>query len=137
MSRIKREKVNRGINIIGKIKVGMKHPEKGYPMSLDYFRFTSRTKGYADKALELFGKTNNLRVTFMKDDEKNNCDQRMELRTAGGNLVAYTDLERLFISKEDGMLEIDKSVIEEKGGIKTVMKKLEARHTTPKYKAKF
>lgn len=133
MSRIKRQKQKRtrnGVNTIGKIKVGMKHPEKGYPIALDYFRFTSPTKRYVDRALELYGQANELKVTFLSNDDDNNCNQRLELRDTGGNLVAYTDLEKLFVSKEEGFLQVAQERIDKGGGIEICMKKLENQHGT-------
>jgi hypothetical protein len=119
-----------GVNTIGKIKVGMKHPQKGYPMALDYFRFTSPTQRYAERALEIYGQTNELKVTFLSNDDENNCNQRLELRDTGGSLVAYTDLEKLFVSKEEGFLQVSPDRIAKGGGIETCMEKLEEQHGT-------
>lgn len=61
---------------IGKIKIGMKHPEKGYPMSLDYFRAT----GNFDKAFtDINGdKPKLLPVCFISDNLEEVCNERFE-----------------------------------------------------------
>lgn len=118
----------RGLNTIGKIKVGEKHPQKGYPMSLDYFRFTSPTKAYVDKAEELFGKTNELKVTFASDDDNNNCAQRLELRDGSGSLVAYTDLETIYLSQPSGFEAVTSDVIAKMGGIDSAIQRLEKKY---------
>lgn len=121
-----------GMSVIGKIKVGMKKPGSNYPMSLDYFRFTSPTKDYEKRALEMYGKPNSLRVTFMSDNDENNCCQRMELRDNGGRLVAHTDLETIYVSKPEGFLPIPPSTVALKGGFQKCIELYEKS-----YKSKF
>jgi hypothetical protein len=134
--RIKREKKT-GLNIIGKLKVGKKHPEKGYPMSLDYFRFTSTTKKYEQMATEQFPKSSDLKVTFASNDDNFNTVQRLELRDSGGRLAAYTDLVQLFTSQTDGFLAVEDARIQKAGGIEKAMEAMENKYSTAKYKAKF
>lgn len=61
---------------IGKIKIGMKHPEKGYPMSLDYFRATGV---FAPKFHEANGdKPKVIPVCFVSDNLEEVCNERYE-----------------------------------------------------------
>lgn len=61
---------------IGKVKIGEKHAEKGYPMSLDYFRATGN---YAEQFKQLYGdKPNKLTIAFISDDLAEVCNERYE-----------------------------------------------------------
>lgn len=144
MSRIKKpisQHQGSQISIIGKIKVGMKKPGSNYPTSLDYFRFTSPTKNYVDRAEAMYGQPNTLRVTFMTNDDNNNCCQRYELRDNGGRLIAYTDLEEMMVSRPKGFEAVGKERIELGGGIEKAMEAMEQKYSGvfngKEYKAKF
>lgn len=66
---------------IGKIKIGIKHETKGYPMSLDYFRPTGT---FANEFTKLFGeKPKKLNIAFISDDIAEVCNQRFECWTDG------------------------------------------------------
>jgi hypothetical protein len=61
---------------IGKIKIGQKHPEKGYPMSLDYFRATGN---FANEFTQKYGdKPTRLSVCFISDNLQEVCNERFE-----------------------------------------------------------
>lgn len=66
---------------VGKIKIGKKHEEKGYPISLDYFRPTGN---YANEFTKVFGdKPKKLSIAFVSDDLNEVCNQRFECWTDG------------------------------------------------------
>ncbi len=66
---------------VGKIKIGEKHAEKGYPMSLDYFRPTGT---YANEFTKIFGaKPKKLSIAFISDDLNEVCNQRFECWDGG------------------------------------------------------
>lgn len=61
---------------VGKIKIGEKHPEKGHPMSLDYFRATGN---YANEFYRVYGdKPTKITVAFISDDIAEVCNERYE-----------------------------------------------------------
>lgn len=61
---------------VGKIKIGQKHEQKGYPMSLDYFRPTGN---YANEFHNIYGdKPKKLTVAFISDDLNEVCNERYE-----------------------------------------------------------
>lgn len=136
MSRIKKDRTPT-LGIIGKIKIGEKNA-KGLPTSLDYFRFTDPFGGRnAKMAEEQFGKPKQLQVMFASNDFNQNCIERLELRNNRGQLIAYTDLETLYMSGKEGFEPLDSGAIEKRGGIKVCMEALEKKYTLPNYKAKF
>ncbi len=92
--RIKRtENQTSNFPIVGKVKIGMKHPEKGYPMSLDYFRATSQNQKYEALFLEAHGeKPSTIPIVFLASDE-NACKEFLELRDSAGKLLAEGDGE--------------------------------------------
>lgn len=96
MTRIKRKPGEKPrLPIIGKIKCGMKHPEKGYPMSVDHFIPTGR---YAPLFQKHFGdKPKLLPVIFIEDGEAKQCEERYEYRDRSGSLYAYGDGEFFFV----------------------------------------
>ena len=91
MSRIKREGEEKGLGfpICGKIKIGMKHPEKGYPMALDYFLAQGQ---YAKLFHEALGeKPQCIKIIFHSSDIKQVCNERYEIRDSAGKLIADGD----------------------------------------------
>ena len=88
--RIKREeKKGLGFPIVGKIKIGMKHPEKGYPMALDYFVASGQ---YAKLFNEAFGdKPNCIKIIFHSSDIDHVCNERYEIRDSAGKLISDGD----------------------------------------------
>lgn len=61
---------------VGKIKIGIKNEQKGYPMSLDYFRPTGN---YANEFNNIYGdKPRKLTVAFISDDLNEVCNERYE-----------------------------------------------------------
>lgn len=66
---------------IGKIKCGQKHPEKGYPMSLDYFRATGN---FAQEFHNINGdKPTKIPVCFASDHLTEVCNERYEAWNKG------------------------------------------------------
>lgn len=61
---------------VGKIKIGEKHPEKGYPMSLDYFRPTGN---YANEFKRIYGDNpTKITVAFISNELSEVCNERYE-----------------------------------------------------------
>lgn len=66
---------------VGKIKIGIKHEQKGYPMSLDYFRATGN---YANEFNAVYGdKPKKLSIAFISDNIEEVCNQRFESWVSG------------------------------------------------------
>lgn len=88
---------------IGKIKIGIKHETKGYPMSLDYFRPTGT---FANEFTKLFGeKPRKLNIAFISDDINEVCNQRFECWTDGkrwgfGDGETFTVFDRTLGDKD-------------------------------------
>lgn len=82
MGRIKVErKSSNTLPEIGKIKIGMKHPQKGYPMSVDYF-IPSGT--YENEFKTQFGeKPKKISIAFVSNDVKEACNERFEAYVKG------------------------------------------------------
>jgi len=91
------------IPVIGKLKIGekVKKGTKEYPVSLDYFKadgkyaalFHSEEHGYGEKPSVI-------QVAFVSDDIKHVCDERFEMRDAGGRLYGTGDGELFSIWDE-------------------------------------
>lgn len=74
--------------LIGRIKIGMKHETKGYPMSLDYFRATGN---FATEFHSINGdKPNKLSICFISDNLEEVCNERYE-SWVGGKRWGYGD----------------------------------------------
>ncbi len=66
---------------IGKLKIGEKRGDNGYPASLDYFRPTGN---FATEFTNVFGdKPRALTVCFVSDDDKEVCNERYEAWVKG------------------------------------------------------
>ena len=78
---------------VGRLHIGAKS-EKGYPMSLDWFRPTGRYAGLFTKALG--EKPQTIQIIFPDDDPAEVCNERYEFRDNTGALVAHGD-GRLFL----------------------------------------
>ena len=73
---------------IGRLHIGMKS-EKGYPISIDWFRATGK---YADKFVEAYGeKPNTIQIVFPSDNVENVCNERFEYRDNAGALLSDGD----------------------------------------------
>lgn len=109
---------------IGKVKTGKKS-DKGYPTSIDYFRFTVSINGEATdidqlrknngkhfildrihQCLEQFNLGNqpkSLPIVFVSDDDNYSCSEQLELYTHSGERYAYTDgHSEVWVSLEKG-----------------------------------
>lgn len=73
---------------IGRLHIGMKS-DKGYPMSIDWFRATGKYAALFAKALG--EKPATIQVVFPSDDAGKVCDERYEYRDDKGALVARGD----------------------------------------------
>lgn len=61
---------------IGKIKIGIKHPQKNYPMAVDYFVPKSN---YEKMFTTIYGeKPSSLNIAFISDNIEEVCNQRFE-----------------------------------------------------------
>lgn len=73
---------------VGRLHIGQKS-DKGYPMSLDYFRPTGK---YAGLFTQILGpKPQTLQIIFTDDDPALVCNEHYEFRDANGALVAEGD----------------------------------------------
>lgn len=73
---------------IGRLHVGMKS-DKGYPMSIDWFRATGKYAALFAKALG--EKPSTIQIVFPSDDAGKVCNERYEYRDDKGALVARGD----------------------------------------------
>jgi hypothetical protein len=77
---------------IGKIKIGLKNPEKGYPMSVDYF--VCQGSKYDGLFHSVYGeKPQTLQIIFIDDDPALSCPEEWEYRDDDGRLFASGDGE--------------------------------------------
>jgi hypothetical protein len=73
---------------IGRLHIGMKS-ERGYPMSIDYFRPSGK---YAGMFTQAYGeKPQTIQIVFPEDDPAIVCNERYEYRDNAGALVAKGD----------------------------------------------
>lgn len=79
---------------VGRIKIGMKS-EKGYPMSLDYFRPTGKYAGLFTQ--KLGEKPQTLQIIFCDDNPELVCNEHYEFRDGSGALVAKGDGRDFFV----------------------------------------
>lgn len=90
--RIKRPEPNlqhMSLTRIGKIKTGYKHPEKGYPVSTDYFMADGK---YAAMFIEAYGqKPQSIQIVFISDDPAEVCNEYWEYRDKKGKTFARGD----------------------------------------------
>jgi hypothetical protein len=95
---------------IGRIKVGIKHPEKGYPMSLDYFRPSGQ---FSEMFTKQFGeKPTKLLLVFISDDINQSCVEQFEAwdkgkRQGWGNGETFTVWDPS-AGKDGDYVEVDK-----------------------------
>lgn len=69
--------------------------EKGYPMSLDYFRPSGK---YAELFTKVLGdRPSTLAILFTSDDASKVCNERYVYRDDAGKLVAYGDGEVFYV----------------------------------------
>lgn len=73
---------------IGRLHIGMKN-EKGYPMSIDWFRATGKYAELFHKALG--EKPNTMQIIFPSDDAEKVCREEYQYRDDKGALVARGD----------------------------------------------
>ena len=73
---------------VGRLHVGMKS-DKGYPMSIDWFRATGKYSALFVKALG--EKPSTIQIVFPSDDAGKVCNERYEYRDDKGALVARGD----------------------------------------------
>ena len=73
---------------IGRLHIGMKN-DKGYPVSIDYFRPTGKYEGLFRQALG--EKPQTIQVIFPSDDAEKVCNEQYQYRDDKGALVARGD----------------------------------------------
>lgn len=79
---------------VGRLHIGMKS-EKGYPMSIDYFRPTGK---YAELFTKAHGaKPSTIQIIFPSDDAGAVCNERYEYRDNAGALVSWGDGETFYV----------------------------------------
>lgn len=91
---------------LGKIHLGIKHPEKGYPMKTDYFVFDKEHPDYK-KLVEIYGeKPKELRVLIPVEDEEQWASQYYKAYNLTYGLVCKGDGEvaMRMVSVETGKL---------------------------------
>jgi len=126
------------LGIIGKIKIGEKHPEKGYPMSLDYFRAKADIKAIEGYFNNYYEKSSLLPVCFASDDDDYNTDHRYEIRDKGGKLYSYGDGFDFYVSMREGYKLYSNSDIQEKfGSVNSFKDKTKEYLTVGKHKAEW
>jgi len=89
------------LNLIGKIAIGEKDPQRGFPKSLDYFKFRpSIDPENAVKHLnKMFGdKPKTLSIVFPSSNLSEVCPQFYILRDGAGKRVATTDGETFTVT---------------------------------------
>ena len=94
--RIRRPESKGDINFqeLGRVHIGMKS-EKGYPMSIDYFRPTGK---YAELFTKILGpKPQTITILFTSDEAERVCNERYEYRDNAGALVSYGDGEMFYV----------------------------------------
>jgi hypothetical protein len=94
--RIKRQnKGGKRLPILGKVKVGIKDPQRGFPRSLDYFRPTGK---YVSRFSQVFGEQpKSIIITFVDDNPEYSCNELFEFRgKKDGKLYGHSDGEQYF-----------------------------------------
>lgn len=114
--RIKRERVNQSVAVIGRLKVGelVERDGKSYPKSLDYFRADGSYSAMFHK--EYGEKPAKVEIVFLSDNIQEVCNERYELRTTkefdgvGGRLFASGDGEnfRVYTKDQDEYTDVSK-----------------------------
>lgn len=92
---------------VGRLHIGMKS-EKGYPMSIDYFRPTGKYAALFTQALG--AKPQTISIVFPDDNPEAVCNERYEYRDNAGALVARGDGKTFEVW--DGKRYIQMSVME-------------------------
>lgn len=76
---------------IGMIKIGERN-DKGFPVSLDYFKPTSSHQHYVDVFHQILGeRPTSLNIVFVSDSPGDSCRELLELRDASGKVFAKSD----------------------------------------------
>lgn len=124
--RIKRENQRTGIGIVGKIKVGEKHKEKGYPTSLDYFRVDSDNKEYERLFKEAYGeKPTSIQIIFLSDDINHVCSEFLELRDNSGKVYARGDAKNFEVVVGEAYQKFtEEQLIKKSGSVEQAMENM-------------
>jgi len=125
------------LGIIGKIKVG-ELSEKGYPISLDYFKATSDHQRYVDIFNQLYPKMNQLPICFSCNEDSFNISHVYEIRNNQGKLYSYGDGETFFVSMRKEFKIVTLATINEKyGGVEAFMNKTQEHLTNDRFQPKW
>lgn len=139
-----REAKTTALTVVGKIKIGMKHPEKGYPMAIDHFVCACENAQYKQMFSDAYGqKPNALKIVFPSDTLSDMCANYYEIRDKEGKLFASGDGEnfKVALKKADGKVEmvaynLDKIESEYKT-VELFMERIKTKLTTEKHKAEW
>ncbi len=97
---------------LGKIHLGVKHPEKGYPMKTDYFVFPKEHPS-RDALVKLFGeKPKELRILIPVEDEETWCSQYYRAYNMTQGLICKGDGEKALRMVDDKTGDITSSKTE-------------------------
>ena len=117
LGRIKRTTLTQNkLPILGKIKIGIKNEQKGYPMSLDYFVAEGK---YAQYFNNVFGeKPQSIEIVFISDNPYEVCNERYECRDKDGRLAGYGDGENFYLFNQvtnEYEIQPDKETLKKSG----------------------
>lgn len=85
------ETPRRTLTEVGRVSIGEKDPQRGFPRSVDYFIIRGQ---FAGLVRNIYGeKPTELPILFYSDDFNEVCSERFELRDTAGKLLGYGDGE--------------------------------------------
>jgi hypothetical protein len=127
------QKNAQGLAIAGKIKIGEKHAEKGYPMALDYFRPHTENVAYIEAFKNTYGeKPKSIQIIFVSDDISHVCAERIELRDKAGKLYARGDGQNFEVVKDGNfVMAREEDIIKHYGTIENFKEKKVAECASP------
>jgi hypothetical protein len=130
------------LTIVGKVKIGQKHPEKGYPMALDYFVCDTANAQYKQAFSDVFGdRPKALKIVFPCDRLEDICANYYEIRDREGKVFARGDGEnfKVALKRQDRVEFVDygPDKVGEYGGLQAFMEKIAKGLSSEKFEAKW
>ena len=128
------------LTVAGKIKIGYRHPEKGYPIALDHFLVDCQNNQYKNMIRDIYGdKPNLLKIVFMSNDFREVCNNYYELRDGQGKVFCKGDGETFEVAIKMGNRVIfkkftEQDIIDRKGSVENFMNEALETVTTSKFK---